>query len=208
MKNAQTNFIYLLTIHTALLVASNAGGAKMIALPFGLAASATVFSYMATFVILDIISEVYGKEKAKITINVGLMALVLSVTFFTISILAPSAVFWNGQQSYVETLGSSWRILLGGWVSYLVSQNLDVWSFFKLKESRFGNSLFVRAVGSTAIGQILDTVIFMTIAFYGVFPLLPAIIGQYLIKVVLTLAMLPVLYILVPWARKRTDSVL
>src|SRR5687768_624203 len=96
-QSAIRPFIFLLTLHTALLVASNAGGAKMIALPGGLAASATVFSYMATFAILDVIADRYGRKYAQITINLGLIGLVTSVVFYQLTIAAPPADFWKGQ---------------------------------------------------------------------------------------------------------------
>jgi queuosine precursor transporter len=199
--------VYFLTLHTALLVASNAGGAKMIALPFGLSASATVFSYMVTFVILDATAELFGRKYSRLMINVGLGALVLSVIFFSIAIAAPAAPFWAGQTAYENTLGSAWRILLGGWMSYLVSQYLDVWSYFKLKQSKFGGeNLWWRSWASTALAQLLDTIIFMTVAFYGVFPLLPAIAGQYLLKLVLAAVGTPVVYLLVKYGRKYSDS--
>jgi queuosine precursor transporter len=195
--------IYLMTVHTALLVASNAGGAKMIALPFGLSASATVFSYMATFAILDATAEIYGPKFSKLMINVGLGALVLSVLFFSLSIMAPAAPFWKGQEAYVSTLGSAWRILLGGWLAYLVSQNLDIWGYFKLKSSAFGEkNLWWRSWASTAIAQILDTVIFMTIAFYGVFPIFDAILGQYVLKLILAALGVPVVYLIVKFGKR------
>jgi uncharacterized integral membrane protein (TIGR00697 family) len=195
-------FIYLLTFHTALLVASNAGGAKMIALPGGLAASATVFSYMGTFVILDAISELFGKKFSIIAINVGLTALVVSVLFFQLSIASAPAPFWKGQEGYVATLGSSWRILLGGWTAYMVSQRIDLWSFFKIRNITGGKyGLWSRALGSTVIGQLIDTIIFITIAFYGSFPLMPAIIGQYLLKLILAVITTPLVYMVVGLGR-------
>lgn len=195
-------FVLLLTLHTALLVASNAGGAKMIAVPGGLAASATVFSYMATFAILDVIAELYGKKYSQLTINLGLLGLVLSVVFYQLTIAAPPADFWKGQEAYELTLGTAWRILLGGWTAYMVAQYLDVWGFLRLKQSAFGaKNLWWRSWASTALAQILDTVIFMFVAFYGVFPLLPAIAGQYILKLILAAIAIPVIYGIVAWAK-------
>lgn len=191
-------FFYLLTFHTALLVASNAAGSKMIALPHGLAASATVFSYMGTFVILSAISELFGKRYAALTINVGLVALILSVIFFQISIHSKPAPFWKDQLSYQITLGSSWRILLGGWTAYMVSQHLDRWGFFKIKEINNSDKyLWLRSLGGTVLGQLIDTIIFISIAFYGSIPLFPSIIGQYIIKLVLAIATIPMVYLIV-----------
>lgn len=195
-------FLVLLTIHTTLLIASNAAGSKMIALPFGLAASATVLSYMLSFVILDSIAELYGKEYSRFVINIGLAAVALSVLFFELSIFLPAAGFWQHQNEFETVLGSSWRILLGGWTAYFVAQHLDVWTFFKIKQTAVGGRyLSVRAWGSMAVGQILDTVIFIGIAFAGEFPLLPAIVGQYLIKLIIATAATPLVSLTVRLGR-------
>ncbi len=194
--------VYLATFHTALLVASNAAGAKMIAVPGGMAASATVFSYMATFVVLDVVAELFGKMYSKLVIKVGLGALLISVSFFELAIVAPAADFWNNQTAFQTTLGSSWRILLGGWTAYMASQYFDVWTFFRIKESRIGAPrLWLRALISTALGQFVDTCIFMSVAFGGTFPLLPAIAGQYILKLILAVASVPVIYLGVHWGR-------
>ena len=84
----------------------------------------------------------------------------------------------------------------------MVSQYLDVWSFFKIRDTTIGrDKLWLRALGSTAIGQFIDTCIFMTVAFYGAFPLLPAISGQYLLKLILAVASVPIVYLGVHWGR-------
>lgn len=175
-------YLVLLTLHTSLLIASNAAGAKLFALPFGLAASATVISYMLTFVTLDAIAELYGRDSSRFVINIGLASLAVSVLFFQIAIHLPPATGWPDQAAYESTLGASWRIFLGGWMAYMFSQHFDLWSFLALKETRFGRSLAVRSWISTIIGQLLDTIIFITIAFWGTFPLAEAIAGQYAIK--------------------------
>lgn len=189
-------YVLLLTLHTALLVASNAAGAKMIAVPGGLAASATVGSYMGTFIILTIIADKFGRQYSKLAINVGLIALAISVAFFQLAIITPAAEFWKNQGAFEAVLGASARILAGGWLAYFVAQHLDVWGFFKIKTTEFGKrALWLRALGAMAIGQAIDTVIFMTVAFYGEFPILPAILGQYALKVVIAIIAIPIVYV-------------
>lgn len=127
-------FLFLLSFHTALLISSNAAGSKIFALPFGFSASATVISYMASFIILDSAAELYGKVYSRMMISLGLTALIVSVVVFELAIALPPASFWTGQQSFETTLGSSWRIVAGGWASYIISQNLDLWTFFMIKK--------------------------------------------------------------------------
>jgi len=199
----QTLFIWLLTLHSALLIASNAAGAKMIRVTDHLAASATVFSYSATFLIIAIIVEFFGRQAAKLTIAVGLAALVLSVAFFSIAIAAPPAAFWHNQAAYQSTLGPTLRMLVGGWVAYLCSQMLDVAVFWIIRKVTNGKYLWLRALGSMVVSQFFDTVIFMTITFYGMFPLMDGIMGQYLLKVVIAVTVTPLMYLVAGLIKRR-----
>lgn len=195
-------FIVLTTIHTSLVISSNAAGSKLIALPAGLAASATVISYMLSFVLLGSIAELFGRAYARLVVNLGLAAMAISVAFFELSIHLPAAPFWTHQDAFEQVLGSSPRLLLGGWAAYLLGQHLDVWGFFLIKRTRFGGEqLWLRSWGSTLIGQLIDTAVFITIAFAGQAPLIPAIIGQYLVKLVIATATTPAIYAAVGWGR-------
>ncbi len=195
-------FVVLLTIHTSLVIASNAAGSKLIALPLGLAASATVISYMLSFVLLGSIAELFGRAKARLVVNLGLAAMALSVGFFELAIHLPAAPFWTHQAEFDQVLGSSPRLLAGGWTAYLLGQHLDVWGFFRLKRTRLGGErLWLRSWGSTLLGQLIDTAVFITIAFAGTAPLLPAILGQYLVKLVIASLTTPLIYAAVGWGR-------
>src|SRR4029077_16122093 len=90
---------------------------------------------------------------------------------------------WAHQEAFEQGLGSAPRLLLGGWSAYLLGQHLDVWGFFLVKSTRFGGQqLRVRSWRGTRVGQLIDTAVFITIAFAGAVPLLPTILGQYLVK--------------------------
>jgi uncharacterized integral membrane protein (TIGR00697 family) len=195
-------FIALTTIHTSLVISSNAAGSKLIALPAELAASATVISYMLSFVLLGSIAELFGRAYARLVVNLGLAAMAISVAFFELAINLPAAAFWTHQDAFEQVLGSTPRLLLGGWSAYLLGQHLDVWGFFLIKRTRFGGSqLWLRSWGSTLIGQLIDTAVFITIAFAGTAPLLPTILGQYLVKLVIASATTPIIYAAVGWGR-------
>ena len=141
--------VYLIASYSALLVASVAGGAKIISVPFGMAASATVFSYALTFPITDVISEVYGERTARATVRSGFIGMLLAVLFFEVSIAAPPFAGWTLQESYVETLSQARRILIGGWTAFIVSQHLDVWVFHRIREATQGRHLWLRNLAST-----------------------------------------------------------
>lgn len=173
-----------MTLHGSLLITSTVAGSKLFALPFGLSASATVVSYMLTFVVLDAIAELYGDKLPRLVINLGLVGMALSALYFKLTIALPPAAAWPHQAAFEIVLSSSWRIWLAGWLAYFASQYLDLWGFLKMRDLTRGKApLVVRAFVGMLVGQLFDTVVFMTIAFYGSFPLGPAILGQYLVKV-------------------------
>jgi uncharacterized integral membrane protein (TIGR00697 family) len=184
VKLGDRYFWLLLSLHSTLLVTSTIAGAKVFALPFGLSASATVFSYILTFIIIDAIAEVYGREYSRFVINVGLLGMFVSAIYLRFAIaLPPAASYERHQAAFEDTLGSTWRIWLGGWVAYILSQHLDVWVFLKLRRSKEGNALVFRTWASNLLAQLLDTIVFITIAFNGSEPIGPLIAGQYLVKI-------------------------
>ena len=190
-------------IFAALLVAANAAGSKIIDVgPLG-AASATVFAYAITFLITDVVSDVFGKEAAGRIVWLGFGAVLLAVGFFQIALVAPSAVFFDGQPAFEKVFGISWRLLLGGLVAYLVSQFLDIRIFHLIKNLTNGRWLWLRNNVSTLISQLVDTSIFITVAFYGVYDeLWTIIIGQYLIKVIIAIVDTIPAYLLIHGLKK------
>lgn len=196
-------FLGLLTLHTALLVTCTIAANKFFALPFGTGASGTVFSYVLTFVALDTIAELYGREYSRLVINFGLAAMLLSALYLQLVIWLPPAKNYDKQAALEAIMGSSFRVWLGGWVAYMISQHLDLWSFLRLKEWPLHRvSLPARAWISMVLGQMVDTSIFMTIAFLGTYPVLPMILGQFAVKLAMTTLTTPLVPLVVAAGRR------
>ncbi|WP_089729272.1 queuosine precursor transporter [Candidatus Thiosymbion oneisti] len=194
------------TIYAALLVAANAAGTKIIAVG-SLAASATVFVYALTFLVTDIVSDVYGKKAADKLVIYGFVSVLLAVVIYQLAIVAPPAPFFQNQEAYESVFGVTWRLLLGGLVAYLISQFLDIRIFHYIREKTNTKHLWLRNVASTLISQFVDTVIFITVAFYGVFDdLFALILGQYLIKLVIALLDTPFAYLGISIAKRFSDG--
>ena len=111
----------------------------------------------------------------------------------------PSAAFWKSQEAFVEILGGTWRVVGASMVSYLVSQNWDVYIYHKVKDLTGDKYLWLRNIVSTVSSQLIDTVLFIGIAFYGKMPIVPLIVGQYVVKVGISAADTPFMY----WLKKR-----
>lgn len=122
------------------------------------------------------------------------MSSILLVLSINIAISWPGAAFWQGQEAFAQTLDSTWRIVAASLGAYLVSQNLDVFLFHKIRDITGESKLYLRNILSTGISQFVDTIIFIVIAFYGSMPIAPLIIGQYIIKLGIAAIDTPFLY--------------
>lgn len=202
----QTIQFVLLGLFVSILVASNAGGSKLIAIG-SLTASATVISYALSFLITDVVSEVYGAKVAGKFVWVGFIGAILSVLFFMIAVELPPASFYTDQAAFEKVFGTTPRILIGGFTSFLISQLLDVRIFHYFKRLTKGKYLWLRNNASTLISQFIDSCIFITIAFYGVADLIPLILGQYLLKVVIAICDTPLVYVMTGVVRRIDDTV-
>ena len=192
-------------VFAGILVAANAAGAKIIQIG-PLAASATALAYALSFPITDYVAEIYGRRTANKIVVAGFIAVVLAVIFYQFALYAPGAPFFEAQDDFESVFSLTPRILAGGLAAYLVSQFLDVWLFHKIRAATKGRFLWLRNLGSTLVSQFIDTVIFITIAFYGVFDaLLPIIIGQYIIKIMIAFLDTPFVYLFV-WLKKKNDQ--
>lgn len=202
IDEAPLPFIILTAILAGGLVAAIAVAGKIISV-FGLTPAATVIGYSLTFICTDLISELYGKEMAKKAVLAGFFSAVLAMILFVVAIIMPSASFWNNQEAFESVLGSTVRVTIGSLIAYLISQYHDVWAFHYWRDKTNAKHLWLRNNFSTLTSQFIDTIIFITIAFAGVFPVIPVIIGQYVVKIGIALIDTPIVYLVVGWMRRK-----
>ncbi|MXR21198.1 queuosine precursor transporter [Halobacterium bonnevillei] len=164
-------------------------------------------AYALTFFASDCYSELYGRRAAQVLVNVGFaMTLVMLVLVYT-TMEAPIAPFSGvGQSEFTGVLWSSANIVTGSLLAYVVSQNWDVLAFHAIRRRTDGAHLWLRNVASTASSQAIDTVIFVTVAFwlapatfgagdpYASGEILALIVGQYVLKLAIAVADTPFVY--------------
>jgi queuosine precursor transporter len=189
-------FIIFISIFAASLAIASVLASKIINV-FGIFVPAGILAYCITFVCSDVISEIWGKKRAKQTVFAGFIALLIILVLVKIALIAPTAPFWQGQDSFNAILGATPRIILASLVAYLLSQYHDVWAFHFLKAKTNGNHLWLRNNASTAVSQFIDSFVFITIAFYGILPIWPLIFGQWIIKFAIAAIDTPVIYFFV-----------
>lgn len=197
-------FIFLLSIFIASLTIASVLASKIIQI-FGLYVPAGVLAYAITFICTDVISEIWGKNRARSTVLGGFIALIVVLILIQLGLNWPRAPFWNQEAAFQSILGSTTRIIVASLAAYLVSQLHDVWAFHFWKKRTGDRHLWLRNSLSTAVSQLIDSILFISIAFYGTMPILPLIIGQWIIKFAIAALDTPVVYLVV-WLLKNKPS--
>lgn len=138
------------------------------------------------------LSEFYGKEQARKAVWEGFLANIMLIISVYVAIIWEGAPFWGNQEAFETILSNTPHIVFASMTAYLVSQHHDVISYHWWM-NRFPQRLWLRNNASTIVSQALDTVIFISLAFYGVFPVTAMIIGQY-VKLLIALMDTPFIY--------------
>nr|WP_066555457.1 queuosine precursor transporter [Croceicoccus bisphenolivorans] len=172
-----------------------------------LAVEAGMFAFLTLVAVGGAVSEVYGRTVANKLVLWGFvpMAIALMLSIFVLW-LPPSPEMDPERLSAIETvLGATPRIWMAGPVAYGISQLLNITVITAIK-TRFGGPMWLRAGVAGAISQVVDTVIFITVAFLGVFPILPLLAGQMLAKVILSIVLIPLLVTLFANGARKLDA--
>ena len=185
--------ILIIALYVACELIANVTASKPVSLGPIVVPSA-VFIYTLTFTLIDLINERLGKKRARQVIYSTLAANVLLALYCKFAISLPAASFYSGQEAYASVLGSTPRIVAASLAAYLVSSLIDTQVFAWWKE-RVGKARWLRVLVSNSVSTGVDSVVFITLAFYGVMPLLALITGQYVIKMAVTVVSLPLIYI-------------
>ncbi|MEK7613391.1 MAG: queuosine precursor transporter [Patescibacteria group bacterium] len=201
-----------LTVYLTALFAANTLGLKIMPFLFGSHLSVAVFSFPIVFLMTDVIGEVYGKRIAKLFVFAGFISTALFIAFSLLSLALPWAE--SGEwvhNGYNQVFGISLRIAVASLAAFLIAEYQDVVSFFFFRE-KFGAKLFwLRSFLSNTWSQLLDTVIFMLIAFLGVYDtntLISIIITWWLFKVAMGFLYTPLSYLGIRLLREKKEIVL
>lgn len=146
------------------------------------------------FIIQDIVSEIYGYKEAKKMVFLGFIMNFIGVLLFTLAIYIPSSQFWNNQQAFSTILGTTFRISIASFTAYIIGSLTNSKIMVMLKE-KYPQSLFVRAISSTIVGQFLDNALFAIIAFLGILPIqaiISMIIGGTIFEVLYEIIFYPI----------------
>jgi len=193
-----------MAVFATLTVIANVTAGKIVSF-WGWAAPAAVIIYAATFLLTDIIAEVWGREEATRAVWLGFYANLILFIYVSIAVRWEAMPFAEDYaRMFGEVLGPVPRIVMASMIAYLVSQHHDVFAFHLWKRRTGGRFLWLRNNASTLVSQAIDTGLFITIAFWGKFSgaeLLSLLTGQYLAKVTIALLDTPFCYLFAFLAR-------
>ncbi len=195
-------------LFVTVLIISNIVAVKLVSIG-PLVVTAAIVLFPISYIVADVLTEVYGYAVARRTIWIGFLCNLVAVLAIMLGGAIPPASFWDQQEAYQAILGYSGRLLVASFVAYLGGEFLNAFVLAKLKIRTAGRHLWLRTIGSTVVGQAVDSALFVTVAFVGVLPpdaLLVAIGSQWAAKVLYETAATPLTYAVVRFL-KRSEGV-
>jgi queuosine precursor transporter len=192
-------------LFVTVLLISNVASTKIVAFgPFTFDGGTILFPL--SYIFGDILTEVYGYARSRKVIWIGFVAaLLMSITFIVVGALPPAAD-WPNQEAYNKILGLTPRIVIASLIAYFAGEFSNSFTLAKLKLITNGQRLWLRTIGSTLIGQVVDTALFILIAFTGVVPnslLWTLIVSNYLFKCGVEILFTPVTYAVTGWLKQQ-----
>jgi hypothetical protein len=198
-------FVLCVAFFITCLITANITAVKIVNL-FGFVLPAAIVIFPLSYIFGDVLTEVYGYRQARRVIWLGFLCNLVAVGAIWVGQVLPSASFWQGQGAYERILGYTPRLLAASFLAYLVGEFVNSFVLAKMKIVTQGRWLWMRTIGSTLVGQALDSVVFMTIAFTGQIPLgglVSAIVTQWLAKSAYEAAVTPFTYLVVRFLKRR-----
>lgn len=198
-------FIVVTAVFITCLIASNIVAVKLISL-FGLVMPAGVIIFPVSYIFGDVLTEVYGYRQARRVIWLAFFCNLITVMAVWVGQILPAAPFWEGQAAYERILGYTPRLLGASFAAYLVGEFANSIVLAKMKMATKGRWLWTRTIGSTLVGEGLDSLVFMALAFAGTMParmLFGAMVTQWLVKCVYEAIATPLTYRIVGFLKRR-----
>lgn len=212
MPNTPTPYKYLDLItglFATLLIVSNTCSTRLISLGGVLNFDAGTLMFPFTYIFNDLLTEVYGYRRSRRVIWIGFLALVVSAAAVGLAGLFPPAPGWDQAEAWDAVLGLLPRIVAASLAAYFTGEFVNSYVLAKLKVRTEGRRLWLRLIGSTAAGQVFDTLIFASIAFIGVIgwgPWWSLVWSNYVFKVGLEIVLLPLTALVLAKVKKAEDS--
>ena len=198
-------FVIVAAVFVTALLTANIVAVKVVWV-FGLAMPAGIVVFPISYIVGDVLTEVYGYREARRVIWLGFLCNLLLVAAIWVGKVLPPAPFWDGQAAYERILGFTPRLLAASSLAYLVGEFANSMVLARMKVATKGRWLWMRTIGSTLVGQGLDSLVFIVAAFAGIVPtgaLAGMVITQWLVKSAYEALATPITYKVVGFLKHK-----
>jgi len=205
---SQKYFAVITGLFVAVLIISNVASTKILDFGFFVFDGGTLLFPLA-YIFGDILTEVYGYKKARKVIWTGFASAILMSLVFVVVGFLPPAQGWENQLAYTAILGVVPRIVLASLIAYFAGEFSNSFIMAKMKILSKGKQLWKRTIGSTIIGEFLDTTIFVFVAFFGTMPMevfTILILSNYIFKVGIEILFTPLTYKIIGFLKKAENT--
>ncbi|MCH8942332.1 MAG: queuosine precursor transporter [Bacteroidetes bacterium] len=209
MQNQPHKYKYydlIMAAFVTILLCSNLIGAEKVVTILGFSFGAGILFFPISYFFNDILTEVYGYARSRKVVWAGFAALGFASFMAWVVIKLPPAQGWIYQEAYETVFGQTWRIVLASLLAFFSGEFVNSYVLAKMKLFTRGKFLWTRTIGSTIAGEMIDSIIFYPIAFYGFWPndlLITVMITNYILKVSWEVIATPVTYKVVNFLKKK-----
>ena len=200
------NFDIVMAAFVAILLLSNVIGAAKLSTVAGFTFGAGILFFPVSYVIGDVLTEVYGYARARRCIWVGFGAMVFMAFMSWVVVSLPPAASWTGQEAYESVFGQVPRIVLASIIAFWAGEFVNSFVLAKMKIWTRGEKLWTRTIGSTFVGQAVDSAIFYPVAFLGIWEtrtVLLVMVTNWGLKLLWEIVLTPVTYAVVGWLKRH-----
>jgi uncharacterized integral membrane protein (TIGR00697 family) len=201
-------FMLLTSVFITSLITSNVIASKLVSI-WSITLPASIVIFPISYIAGDVLTEIYDYSKARQVIWLGFFCNSTTTLAIWCAQILPPAPFWTGQLAYEQILGYTPRLLTASFLAYLAGEFANSFVLAKMKIATRRRCLWMRTIGSTIVGQGLDSAVFITLAFFGNIPL-PSlwsiILAQWVLKSLYELSATPMTYIVVNFLKKKEGS--
>lgn len=197
---------FVMAAFVSVLLLSNLIGAAKLADVGGFVFGAGILFFPLGYVIGDVLTEVYGYARARRVIWAGFVALIFMAVMSWVVVAMPPAAGWEGQEAYESVFGQVWRIVFASITAFWAGEFVNSYVMARMKIWTKGKALWSRTIGSTFVGQGVDSLIFYPLAFWGVWSneqVVTVMLTNWGLKVGWEVVLTPVTYAVVGWLKRR-----
>ena len=199
-------FDFTMAAFVTILLLSNLIGAAKLATLSGFTFGAGILFFPLGYVLGDVLTEVYGYARARRCVWAGFVAMIFMALMSYVVVALPPADGWGGQAAYESVFGSTWRIVGASLIAFWAGEFVNSFVLARMKVWTGGRKLWARTIGSTIVGQGVDSLLFYPLAFYGVWSnaqVLTVLITNWALKVLWEAVLTPVTYAVVGFLKRR-----